>query len=207
MRITIASLSEVVAFCDPASGKTGSSGKARCRTAIVVVGQNVEGRAFVLDAVADRWPTDVITETIYQKQRQWGPRRFGVESSAQQSLYVDQVIREAGMRHIRIAIHPIEQPTNQVKQFRITSQIQKWLHNGLLYINETLSELTREMTRYPNGETCDIVDALASALGMLPDPFSSRKGLVYESDGPKMSNFDKRFQSDDNQNRNREFSD
>jgi len=85
------------------------------------------------------------------------------------------------MRHKRgMTIVPVEQPTNQTKEFRITTEVQKWLHNGLLYLNESCVEAKKEIEQYPKGQTCDIVDAIASALHMLRDPFSNPHGLIYE---------------------------
>jgi predicted phage terminase large subunit-like protein len=182
MRITLSALSEIVSFADPASGRLASTGVARARTAIVTVGQSHEGHAFVIDAWADRVTTDAITDKIFEIQDRWKANRFGIEASAQQTLYVDAVIREANLRRKRIAIVPIAQPTTQTKEFRITTIVQKWLHNGLIYFNETLNDLMREMRDYPEGRTCDIVDALASALYMLPDPFASRNKISYTSD-------------------------
>ena len=85
-------------------------------------------------------------------------------------------------------IVPVEQPSNQTKEFRITTEIQLWLHNGLLYINKDAVELKKELEEYPRGQTCDIVDALASALHMLRNPFASPKGLSYEFNGSYKGN-------------------
>lgn len=188
MRIAISTLSEIVAFADPASGRPASSGTDRARSAIVVVGQHDEGHAFVLDAWAARVATDTLTDQIFQTYEKWKQiSRFGVEASAQQGLYVDGIIREAKTRRKRIPLMPIMQPTNQTKEFRITTIVQRWLHNGLLYINEALEDLIKELRNYPRGQTCDIVDALASCLYLLRDPFGGGGKVHYVTPDPKQA--------------------
>lgn len=103
---------------------------------------------------------------------EWHPNRFGIDATGQQSLYADTLIRDAQTQRKRILIVPMSMPTTETKEFRITTEVQKWLHSGLLYINESCTEAIKEIKAYPKGKTCDIVDALASALHMLKDPFA-----------------------------------
>jgi hypothetical protein len=179
-KIPISHMIDGVGFADPASGRVT---RANCRSAIVVVMQSEQGTAFVVDSWAERCHTTTLTEKIFAINRKWQPylRRFGIEASAQQGLYVDQVIREANLLREPISVVPVMQPTNQTKEFRVTVTIQRWLHNDLLYIPAAHTDLRRELEAYPLGATCDLVDALASALNMLRDPLATRQKLSYNS--------------------------
>ncbi len=175
MRLALSGLADIVGFADPASGRLTTAG---ARSAIIILGQDGEtGRAFQLDEWAKRCSTDELTDKIFEMQGKWRCQRFGVESSAQQSLYVDSLIREANIRKLRIAIVPINQPTNQTKEFRITSTLQRWIHPGLLFINKNCKETIKEVSRYPYTQdgVCDVADALASACIMLRDPYANRR--------------------------------
>ena len=176
----IDTLIDKVGFTDPASGKIASNKTQRAQTAHIVGGQDRDGKAFVFEALGHTVATDQIVQTLFQLNRKYGCARWGIESSAQQNLFVDSTIREAVTRREPIRIVPVEQPTSATKEFRITSIVQHWLHNGFLYVAEDLEDLRRQIERYPNVKTCDIVDALASFLVMLRDPFASKHGLAYD---------------------------
>lgn len=161
-------LVDLVAFADPASGETSRPG---CQMAIVVVGQHPEGMAFVLDEWADRTSVDVLDNKIFEIHKKWRTRRFGIESSAQQNLWAQELITVANARRERIVLVPVDQPTNQTKEWRITTTITHWMHNGMLYVAEGCVQLLHQLRVYPGGTgPIDLVDALASALRMLRDP-------------------------------------
>jgi predicted phage terminase large subunit-like protein len=175
--LSIKELIDLVGFVDPASGKTSVLG---CQNAIAIVGQDEEGRAFVLDEYAERTSSDTLNLEVFRLNKMWLCKRFGVEASAQQYLYYEAILREANMRRERIQLIPIEQPTNQTKEWRITTTIQEWMHNGMLFVDRRCIGLKKQLEVYPNGQLCDLVDALASALRMLRSPFASRMRLSYD---------------------------
>jgi len=168
---------DIVGFVDPASGKTSTPG---CQNAIVIIGQDEEGKAFVVDEYAERTSSDALNLAVFAKNRRWRCKRFGVEASAQQYLYYEAIVREAQIRRERIILVPVEQPTNQTKEWRITTTIQEWMHNGMLYVDESCTELLKQLKNYPNGQLVDVVDACASALRMLRNPFATRRQLEYD---------------------------
>lgn len=178
IEMSLRELVDLVGFADPASGKTSKIG---CQNAIVIVGQDADGRAFALDEWAERSSSDVLNRMIFAKNREWHTRRFGAEASAQQYLWYEALLREANMRRERIVLIPVEQPTNETKEYRITFTIQEWMHNGFLYVDDRCAQLLAQLKAYPNGTLCDLVDALASALRMLRNPFATRRKLEYDA--------------------------
>lgn len=166
--IHLSSLIDIVAFADPASGKTSEVG---CENAIVVVGQHPRGMALVLDEWSERTSSNELNAKIFEMHAKWKTRRFGCESSAQQNLWYEALVREALAKRMRIMLIPVEQPTNETKEWRITTTIQEWMHNGMLYVASHLTKLKERLRVYPGAlGAIDDVDALASALRMLRNP-------------------------------------
>lgn len=179
--VSLSELIDLVGFCDPSSGKTNVPDGAD--NAIVIVGQMSDGRTFVLDEWVERAATDTITRQILAYNAKWRCKRFGVDATGQQHLYFDMLSREASLRRERIALVPREFTVAEgSKQFRLTTIIQRWMHNGLLFVNRSCTVLMRQLERYPSGMKCDAVDALAGALSLLRDPLASQAKLEYDAD-------------------------
>src|SRR5229473_7802639 len=124
---------EIVAVADPAGGRPTSNG---ARSSIVVVGRDKETDfRFVLEAWAERCYTDRLTDQIFTLNRKWRPRRFGVESVAQQRLYVDSIIREGREQRQRIFIVPIQTSTHSRKEDRIRQVIDVELSRRRLFVS------------------------------------------------------------------------
>ena len=184
---------DVVGMADPNSGKILET---NCQNAIVVVGQNDEGCAFVLSEWAARCATDELTRQIFLYNRQWACHRFGVDSTGQQNLYFQQLIREANIRRERIALVPRQMPSTEKKEFRLTTTIQHWMHNGLLFINDDCPLLLKQLERFPTGQLVDLVDALAECLRMLRDPMAARQRLEYDPSYDETERWKKAIRND-----------
>lgn len=156
-----------VAFCDPASGKTELK-RTRARSAIIVIGQDALARVFVLEAWADRCPTDTLINRIFSTQRAWSVRTFGIEANAMQSLFADAVTREARVTGVRLPVTPVQQPTRIDKDVRIRLALQPAIATGRLVVRADMKDLLTEIEAFPSGQTKDLVDALASALTLMP---------------------------------------
>jgi len=162
------------AFCDPASGKKEQIKRVRARSAIVVVGADVLSRFFVLHAWAERCSTDHLMDRIIEVNDQWRPRVFGIEANAMQSLFADNVQREARYKEKSIPIVPVYQPTTIDKDWRIRMTLQPVIANGRLLLLASQHELKVELVSFPMSATKDLVDALASAIALIPGPVVRR---------------------------------
>lgn len=169
MRLAFSELADRVAFCDPASGKSLALKRVRARSAIIVCAQDALRRIFVLHAWADRCSTDKLTTTIFKVNLDWRPKLFGIEANAMQSLYGDMVRREAkASNQPRLPLVPVEQPTRIDKDWRIRSILQPVIAEGRLFLRPDMYELKSEITTFPVNPIKDMVDALASAVALLP---------------------------------------
>src|SRR5215468_2659836 len=166
-------LSQSVFFCDPAAGKNLQLKRVRARSAIVGLEQDLWGHIFVKVAWAERCSTDRLTDKIFEFNELFKPRTFGIEANAMQTLYGDMVAREAKFRSRRVPILEVHQKTTVEKDWRIRTVIQPLNNAGRLFLLDEHVELRAEIRNFPMTPTKDLVDALASAIKLLP-PVHSR---------------------------------
>jgi len=162
---------EIYAFCDPASGKQVIR-RVRARSAIVVVGADQLNRVFTLLAWAGRPTTPTLVRKIIEvgDRYQGRLRRFGIEANAMQSLFAELVAHQAKELKKKIPFVPIDQPSKIDKDWRIRTTLQPLMSvdAGRLFVHESQHELKAELLSFPVGATKDLVDALASAVRLVP---------------------------------------
>lgn len=167
----LSDLKERYAFLDPAGSKRGSDPRLRkttARSAIVVIGVDAATRIFVLHAWADRCSVSTLVQQVQAVHRNFNPRLFGIEANAMQFLFAESVQLMANMQGIQLPIVPIKQPTNIQKEWRIRAALQEPWAQGRLFFQQDQVELIDELRGFPLAATVDIVDALASAVAMIP---------------------------------------
>ncbi len=169
-------------FCDPGgSHKTLKNKGTLARSAIVIIGVDpILNRIFTLDVWAKRTTTDDLIDTILKKHDQWKPKVFGCEANAMQVHLANAINREARFRNLRAVLLPVNQPTKVDKDWRIETVINSVLPHGRLFVMEDQVELIAEMRGFPTAQTKDIVDALASAIMLLPQRSAKRKANEQE---------------------------
>lgn len=173
--IPVDDLQTRIAFCDPASGKKLALKRVRARSAIIVIAQDPLSRLFVLHAWAERCSTDKLTNRILDVNERYKPKVFGIEANAMQALYGDMVSREARFRSKRLPLSPVEQPTKIDKDWRIRMALQPVIADGRLFIQPDQHELRAELTTFPMSMTKDLIDALASAVTLMPQRAIARE--------------------------------
>lgn len=170
--IPLDALRPLYAFVDPARAKNDLAvRRVQARSAVVLVGADELGRVFVLDAWAERVSTDTLIERIYALNARWKPAAIGIEANAMQALFVDAIQRDARLANITLPATPVYQPTKQDKDFRIRSRLQTLIGSGRLFVPRQFKELRLEIENFPMHPTKDCIDALASAVAMLPQTF------------------------------------
>lgn len=172
--LSLSDLSDITFFCDPASGKSEVVKRVRARSAIVGVAHDWLNRVFVLDVWADRCSTDALIDKIFAINAAWTPRIFGCEANGLQSLFGDAVLREARFAGVSLPLSPVLQPTRIDKDWRIRTGLQPVLASGRLFLQPSHEALVTEIRNFPMHPTKDLVDALETAIRLLP-PVSSRR--------------------------------
>ena len=165
--LLLENLTEAYAFCDPASGKQQLR-RVRARSAIVVIVPDWLQRIFVFYAWAKRCSTDTLIKEILSVNERFKVKLFGVEANAMQSLFVDALRREARHLEKRLPLVPVTQSTKVEKDWRIRSVLQPIIAHGRLFVQPDQHELANELATFPMSATKDLVDALASAISLVP---------------------------------------
>lgn len=162
-------LRERYSFCDPAAGKKATDIKnVQCDSAIVTVGVDWLGRIYCLDLFCERVRTDMLVAEIIRTNEKWQPAVFGIEANAMQSLFADAVSMHAQQNKIALPVRHIEQPKKISKEWRIRSALQPALAEGRLFFHESQVSLMKQIEAFPRGRKVDGIDALASAVMMVP---------------------------------------
>ena len=168
-------------FADPASGKSRLK-KVRARQAIMGVAVDWLHRIFVIYAWAGRIPTSSFKQRIIDVYEKFQPRLFGIEANAMQELFGDLVRDEAKRKFGTVRIVPVQQPTKIEKEFRIRTTVEPVMFDGRLFVASSerddesrpigvdamTNELLAEISGFPTAATKDMVDALASAISLIP---------------------------------------
>ena len=174
------------AFLDPAGGKERTE-KGKARSGIVVVSGDAADRYYVRYAWAQRCSTQRLYEQIWMVNAKFRPNIFGIEGNAQQGLFVDSVQMEAEKLGCKAPITKIEHPTTLNKDFRIRSILQVPVVQGRLFLceeGEGMEELTQEIRNFPMSSTKDLIDALASAVDLIPPHETGKQ--VHEDDRERL---------------------
>lgn len=175
-KIPLDELPERYAFVDPASSRKDIELKrVKARSAIVVVAPDWLGRVFVLDAWAKRCSTDELIERMYKTHEMWKLRVLGGEANGLQELFQEAVLRDARLRGRSLPLRPVHQPTHVQKDWRIRTILQPLIGNGRLFLRDDMTELRTEITAFPLSPMKDLVDALASAIKLIPARVTRRE--------------------------------
>jgi predicted phage terminase large subunit-like protein len=134
------------------------------------VGQGADSKIWLLDAWADRIGTTGIVKAFIDMCEKWQPIVAAYEDMAQQSLLADPIMAEAENRGIIVPLTPVTVSTKVDKNWRIRTLLQPVIGAGRLMINEGLTDVVNEITNFPMAAVRDLVDALASAVGLVPPP-------------------------------------
>lgn len=165
-------LSELVyyGFCDPGgSHKTVKNKGILARSAIVIIGVDpLLNRIFCVDTWADRTTTDKLIEKVLEKHQRWKPKIFGCEANAMQVHLANAINREARFKQIKAVLVPVNVPTKVDKEWRIESVLSPVITSGRLFVKPNDVELITEIRGFPTAQTKDLVDALASAIQLVP---------------------------------------
>ena len=138
------------------------------RQAIVIIGVDYLMRVFVLSAWAGRISPTSLCNRIIRTYETWQPRIMGIEANGLQELYGEGVREEARKQLNNPAIIAVYQSTKVDKEFRIRTRIEPIINSGRLLVRDGLDDLRQEIEGFPTARTMDIIDALASAIALLP---------------------------------------
>jgi len=177
MRVALDALT-LYGFCDPAGTPAHRAAaqlkRTRSRSAVIVIGADALRRIFVLHAWGERCTPTVLATKIIETASAWPTQVFGIEANAMQSLYAEMVQRDARLAGLALPLTPVVQPTGVDKDWRIRTTLQPVVAKGRLFLLAGHDELRAEIAGFPSGATKDLVDALASAVSLVPPAVARR---------------------------------
>lgn len=174
--IKLEDLPDRYGFVDPASSKKPQElRQVKARSAIVIVAPDWLGRIFVLEAWAKRCSTDELIEKMYAVEDTWKLRILGGEANGLQELFQEAVMRDARLRGKRLPLRPIHQSTRVEKNWRIRTILQPVIASGRLFMRADQGELRHEIASFPLSPLVDMVDALSSAIKLVPAKVTRRE--------------------------------
>lgn len=161
----------VAAWVDPSGGL--SQGKRHSRWAITVLGQDGEERIFILLSWAAHASVEYALDKIFQVQEKYKPVVFGMDASATQILFANDIRKESNIRGVPIPLKPV--PLKADKTFNIETTIQPVASQGRLFRppEGECKILMGEWQAFPGGVYRDALDSLACCLRLLPGKASA----------------------------------
>lgn len=166
MRVDLRNL-YLTAWVDLSGGKIGK--RQRSRSAYVVAGQDDLERIFLLETFGAHIITDQFIEKIFKLHEKWELRVMGFDTTGPQTMFVDQLRREA--RITGRTLPPIHsEPLQHEKIAHIETVIQPVCAQGRIFRlpENQCADFKTEWQAFPNaGGYLDILDCVACAIDFL----------------------------------------
>lgn len=148
-----------VMFIDPSMGKKGGD-----YSAILILGQDVNGYVYVLEAdIQKRHPDLIISDALSHIQR-LGVRLVGVEENQFQEYFKDNFRKAVEDMRLDVLVRGIRQ--NADKILRIQS-LQPDVKNARVKFRRDQQSLVEQLVNFPSAAHDDGPDALEGAISML----------------------------------------
>lgn len=165
---------------DPAPHRKGDKhAEPKARNGLVAVAQDPWGRHFCLQAVGLREdPLTVMTALVWMSCY-WGIDKVGIEEVNFSKVYAplwNIILRQ---RHPELEFRWVSLETKgQDKDVRIRSLLAPHREGLFYYYEPRTKHILQELLEYPNGETRDLVDALAYCRQALSRPLTPEEEEV-----------------------------
>ncbi len=162
------------AFTDPAGGKQKAAQakhkKIRALQATIVICVDDLTRIYVLHCWSGRLPPSKYLDKLITTCDDYEPKIFGIEANAMQSLFAE-LVHDTARR--RLGAHKnrflaVDQPTKIDKFFRIRTTLEPVIDEGRLFVPDHMIELLSDLKGFPTIQFIDRIDALASAVSLVP---------------------------------------
>jgi len=151
---------EISATIDPAVSESGT--KKTARTAIIIVGVDKHNKKHVLEAWAKKTnKNEDLYDKVFEFHQKYRPRRWGIETFAQQNFILRAIRDEAQLRRVFLPISELPKDVgHNAKDIRIRS-LQDDFVGGDVLIHESMADFVSEYLAFPMGPTKDLMDALS----------------------------------------------
>ena len=129
-------------------------------TAMVIMGKTEKGNIYVLDYINQRLTFNKQVTLIENLVEKWTPNEVVIEQIAYQAALIDELRRRGGLKII-----PITPTRDKVaRAYLVSGTVESRLVH---FKQEGMSDVTDNLTIFPDGEHDDITDAFVYALGRM----------------------------------------
>jgi predicted phage terminase large subunit-like protein len=170
---------DITCTVDPAPAEKVNSD----RNAVTTVGTSPKNQAIVLDAWGKRCTPLVLIQKLFQVNRRFRPRVYGIEDvNYQKALkhFLRQAAGEAGLYFNVVPVKPGGKDKVHIRG------LQPIMATGRLYIHPTQNILRNEAADYPLGEHDDVLDSLALHQQLFRGQMSQERWAKYKESERKL---------------------
>ena len=129
-------------------------------TAMLIIGKTEKGNIYVLDYINQRLTFNKQINLIENLVAKWEPNEVVIEQVAYQAAMVDELRRRGGLK-----IVPVTPTRDKVARAYMVSGL---VESNLVYFKQKgMSEVTDNLTIFPDGTHDDITDAVVYGLGRM----------------------------------------
>ena len=129
-------------------------------TAMLILGKSAKGNIYVLDYVNKRLTFNSQVELIENLVAKWTPNEVVIEQVAYQAAMIDELRRRGGLKVI-----PITPTRDKVARAYLVSGM---VESRLVHFKQKgQSDVTDDLTIFPDGEHDDITDGFVYAIGRM----------------------------------------
>lgn len=145
---------------DPSMGKAN---RGTDPSALIILGRDGAGRCYVIEARIKRLAPDDLIEEVIALQETYKCLRWAVEVVQFQEFFKGELVRRAAERGTPVPAEGVR--PNRDKLLRIES-IQPHVHNGLIRLHRSQTQLLDQLTYFPQADHDDGPDALQMAFAL-----------------------------------------
>lgn len=142
---------------DPSVGDEPSSDA----QAVMTVGVNKLGQAFVLEAWQVKVNPIQLVEKLFEVHERFDPKLISIESTAYQKALKYFVDQEAKRRGVYLRIENYLPSTRKSKEARIRGALQPYFSSGLVFLRNTQINLVEQYLAFGRTDDDHMMDALA----------------------------------------------
>jgi predicted phage terminase large subunit-like protein len=129
-------------------------------TAMIIAGKTAKGNIYILDYINKRLTFNKQLHLIENLVEKWTPNEVAIEKVAYQEALIDELKRRGGLKIMAIS------PTRDkvARAYLVSGLVES---NLVHFKQEGMSDVTDNLTIFPDGEHDDIADAFVYTLGRL----------------------------------------
>ena len=162
-------------------------------SAIVVVGVDGTGVAYVLEYISAKMRESEVYNHLFRLWDKWNPYAIYIEDNGIGAKVIVGFEEYQRVQQKWVNVHPIHSPGTKSKEHRIRAQLEPVVNTRRLFIRKDHERLIDQITKYPKIPHEDLLDALSMAFAdavwgetkkvLAKNPNGITRQMIEKSDG------------------------